>query len=169
MCGYVRPKKLESLNFLCVCVCVCSVVLLNHSPPSAFVHGISQERKLEWAGISFSSRSSWPRDWTPCCESPAFTGEFFYHWDTNFLSLLVKGTEECVLLKQLCHLISFSFSFSSPSPPLFFHSLLHPRSFLIPHSQARVHSFNINLYLPVTFLGWRETAMNKWEKLLLIF
>jgi len=28
------------------------------------VHGISQARILEWIAISFSRRSSWPRDWT---------------------------------------------------------------------------------------------------------
>ena len=39
------------------------------SPPGSSVHGISQARILEWVAISFSSGSSWPRDWTcllPC-------------------------------------------------------------------------------------------------------
>ena len=34
------------------------------SPPGSTVHGISQARILEWGVISFSSRSSWPRDQT---------------------------------------------------------------------------------------------------------
>ena len=34
------------------------------SLPSSFVHGISQARILEWVAISFSTGSSWPRDWT---------------------------------------------------------------------------------------------------------
>ena len=29
------------------------------------IHGIFQARMLEWVAISFSRRSSWPRDWTP--------------------------------------------------------------------------------------------------------
>ena len=34
------------------------------SPPGSSVHGISQTRMLEWVAISFSRRSSPPRDWT---------------------------------------------------------------------------------------------------------
>ena len=34
------------------------------SPPDSFVHGISQARILEWFVISFSRRSSRPRDWS---------------------------------------------------------------------------------------------------------
>ena len=34
------------------------------SPPSSSVRGISQARILEWVAISFSKRSSWPRDQT---------------------------------------------------------------------------------------------------------
>ena len=37
-------------------------VELDYSPPS--VHGIFQERILEWVAISYSKVSSWPRDWT---------------------------------------------------------------------------------------------------------
>ena len=32
------------------------------SPPSSFVHGVFQARILEWVAISFSRRSSQPRD-----------------------------------------------------------------------------------------------------------
>ena len=34
------------------------------SLPGSSVHGIFQARILEWVAISFSRRSSWPRDWT---------------------------------------------------------------------------------------------------------
>ena len=34
------------------------------SLPGSSVHGISQERILEWVAISISRGSSWPRDWT---------------------------------------------------------------------------------------------------------
>ena len=37
---------------------------MDFSSPGSAVHGISQTRSLEWAAISFSSRSSWPRGWT---------------------------------------------------------------------------------------------------------
>ena len=72
---------------VCVCVCVhvracvsCSVVSNSFrptdcSPPGSFVHGISQARILEWVAISFSRRSSWPRDWTwvSCIADRLFT------------------------------------------------------------------------------------------------
>ena len=35
-----------------------------YRPPGSSVHGIFQARILEWVAISFSRRSSWPRDWT---------------------------------------------------------------------------------------------------------
>ena len=34
------------------------------SLPGSTIHGIFQARILEWVAISFSRRSSWPRDWT---------------------------------------------------------------------------------------------------------
>ena len=37
---------------------------MNCSLPGFFVHGIFQARILEWVAISFSRRSSCPRDWT---------------------------------------------------------------------------------------------------------
>ena len=37
---------------------------MDYSPPDSSVHGISQARISEWVAISFSRRSSWPRDWT---------------------------------------------------------------------------------------------------------
>ena len=41
---------------------------VDHSPPVSSFHGIFQARILEWVAISFSRRSSPPRDWTcvPC-------------------------------------------------------------------------------------------------------
>ena len=63
-----RSKLLIGKMCVCVCVCVsCSIVLCNPmdcSPPGFLVHGISQARILEWVAISFSRRSSPPRDWT---------------------------------------------------------------------------------------------------------
>ena len=37
------------------------------SLPGSSIHGIFQARILEWVAISFSRRSSWPRDWTLRC------------------------------------------------------------------------------------------------------
>ena len=48
--------------------------------PGSFVHGISQARILEWVAISFSRRSSWPRDWTQVSH---IVGRRFTIWATK--------------------------------------------------------------------------------------
>ena len=52
------------------------------SPPGSSVHGISQATILEWVVISFSRRSSWPRDLTHV-SSPCIGGRILYHWATR--------------------------------------------------------------------------------------
>ena len=44
--------------------CLTHCDLMDCSPPGSSVHGVLQERILEWAAISFSKGSSWPRGWT---------------------------------------------------------------------------------------------------------
>ena len=87
------PLSHQGSPSVCVCVCVCVCVYVHvracvscsvvsnsfrptdYSPPGSFVHGISQARILEWVAISFSRRSSWPRDWTwvSCIADRLFT------------------------------------------------------------------------------------------------
>ena len=66
--------------------CCCSLVAkscqtlydsMDCSPPSSSVHGISQARILELIAISFSKRSSWPRDQShvSCLAGRFFTTE----------------------------------------------------------------------------------------------
>ena len=45
------------------------------SPPGSSVHGILQERILEWVAISFYRGSFWPRDqtWVSCIAGRCFT------------------------------------------------------------------------------------------------
>ena len=75
-------EKQSSFICACVCVCVCvcaqplSRVWLFSSPvdcslPGPFAHGIFQARLLEWGAISYSNRSSQPKDrthisWVSC-------------------------------------------------------------------------------------------------------
>ena len=168
----VDTRDLKSWRVWISCVCALSSVL-DSAIPWTIAHlvplSMGFPRKEYWKGLPFPSPADLPDSGIEHHVMSLLysQADFFLPLRHQFPESL--STEECVLLKQLCHLISFSFSSSSPSPPLFFHSLLHPCSFLIPHSQAWAHSFNTNLHLPGTFLGWRDTAMNKWEKLLLIF
>ena len=54
-----QSKKVNVLvDYLCPTVCD----PIDCSPPAFSVHGILQARILEWIAVSFSSRSSWPRD-----------------------------------------------------------------------------------------------------------
>ena len=51
----------------------------DYSLPGSSIHGISQDRILEWVSISFSRGYSWPRDWI--CVS--CNGRWIlYHWAT---------------------------------------------------------------------------------------
>jgi len=60
------------------------------SPPGSSVHGVSQARVLEWAAISFSRGSSWPRDQTHI----SYIGrQILYHWTTREALILVLETE----------------------------------------------------------------------------
>ena len=55
------------------------------SLPGSSVHGILQARVLEWVAISFSRRSSQPRDWT--CVS-CIVGRCFTIWATREVTIL---------------------------------------------------------------------------------
>ena len=57
------------------------------SPAGSSVHGIFWARILEWAAISFSRGSSWPRDQTQV----SCTGrQILYHWGTREALLYLK-------------------------------------------------------------------------------
>ena len=60
------------------CLTLCDP--MDCSPPGSSVYGISQGRRLEWVVISFSTGSSWPRDWT--CVS-CIGRQILYHWATR--------------------------------------------------------------------------------------
>ena len=75
---------------MCVCVCArartqsCLTLCdpMDCSPPDSSVHGIFQARIQEWTAISFSRRSSWPRDPPWVFASPASAGRLFATSDT---------------------------------------------------------------------------------------
>ena len=72
---------------------------MDFCPPGSSVHGISQERILEWVTTSFSRGSSWSRGWTQVsCISGFFTteppGKFQTNWCTccrTFFRLYILG------------------------------------------------------------------------------
>ena len=87
------------------------------SPPSSSAHGILQVRILEWVAISFSRRSSQPRDWT---RIPHTAGGFFTVWTTReaqeywsvcvCVCVCVKPLQSCpTLYKAVDYSLSGSF------------------------------------------------------------
>ena len=62
------------------------------SPPGFSVHGILQARILEWVAISFSRRSSWPRDQT---HVSLFGRQILYCWATREAHL------NCIFIQQI--------------------------------------------------------------------
>ena len=58
----------------------CSAMSTLCNPTDCAVHGILQERILEWVTLPFSNRSSQPRDWT---QVSRIAGGFFAIWATR--------------------------------------------------------------------------------------
>ena len=63
------------------CLIVCDPT--DYSLPGSSVHEILQARILEWVAISFSRRSSWPRDWTQVSSTVGIVGRHFTSWTTG--------------------------------------------------------------------------------------
>ena len=55
---------------------------MDYSPPGSSVHGILQERILEWVALPSSRGSSWPRDRTHVCCISCSGGQILYHCTT---------------------------------------------------------------------------------------
>ena len=69
------------------CPSLCDI--MDCSPPGFSVHGILQARILEWVAISFSRRSSWPRDQT---HVSCIGRQILYHWATREALVHLKYT-----------------------------------------------------------------------------
>ena len=68
----------------CLVVKLCPTLCdpMDCSLPGTSVHGISQERILEWVAIFFSKGSSQPRDWTHVSYVFYIGGRILNHWAT---------------------------------------------------------------------------------------
>ena len=86
-----------------ICCCIVAQLCLSLccptdcSPPGSYVHGISQARILERVAISFSRRSSWPRDRTQVF---CIGRRILYHWATW------KGFQYHIPLPKMSHVNS---------------------------------------------------------------
>ena len=75
---YHYSSKVKESEVAQSCQTLCDP--MDCSLPGSSVHGIYQARILEWVAISFSRRSSWPRDWTQVSRT---IGRHFTFWATR--------------------------------------------------------------------------------------
>ena len=87
------------------CLTLCKP--MDCSLPGSTIHEIFQARILEWVAISFSRRSSQPRDWTRIC---CIVGRRFTVWATreaqtpkSGVTLSVHSNVEIIRRKSLMH------------------------------------------------------------------
>ena len=81
----VDVLKSDTLNCCCLAAQLCLTLCgpMDCSPPRSSAHGIFQARILEWGVISYSRRSSQPRDQTCICVSCI--------WQVDSLPLVPPG------------------------------------------------------------------------------
>ena len=105
---------------LCVCACVyvrscptlCSTV--DYSPPGSSVHEMFQARILEWVTISFSRRSSQPRDQTQISCAPSMCRWIPCHYTTwEALSPHIRNYRQ--FMENICYIPKELGFFSLPS------------------------------------------------------
>ena len=85
-----------------VCVLSCNLLCnpMDCGLPSSSIHVTFQARILEWAAISYTRGSSWPRDWI-CISCASWIGRrIFYHHGTWEASITVSGlvAKSCLTL-----------------------------------------------------------------------
>ena len=99
----------RNMNILIIKGCVCmlshsvmsdSCDPMNSSLPDTSVHGVFQERILEWFAISSSSRSSQPTKQTQISFVSCIAGGFFTRWAIR--EAHNKGLSEWVKVAQSC-------------------------------------------------------------------
>ena len=96
---------------------------VDYSLPGSSVHGILQERILEWVAIPFSKESPRPRDRS--CNS-CTAGRFFPVWAAREAQSLLKiSLYVCVCVANLGHFLT---TLTSPVLPNSFSCLIFPYS-----------------------------------------
>ena len=103
------------------------------NPINYTVHGILQNRILEWAAFPFSRGSSQPRDWT---QASCSEGKFFTSWATKSCYLSIIEKKKIIQFGDLCinYWVSHSNRFSLIF--LFLFSLFALPAHLYPNSHC---------------------------------
>ena len=93
VCDSLRIPNVCCRSVAQSCLTLCNP--MDCSPPGSSVHGVSQERMLEWVAISSSRVSSWPRDRTHI----SFIESSLLHWQVDSLPLSHQGRPSKCLLE----------------------------------------------------------------------
>ena len=105
------------------------------SPPGSSVHGIFQARVLEWVAISFSRKSSRPRDWT---QVSCIVGRRFAIWVTREVCRKHLSSElDFLHCRHPGTLLDYDFYLRS-----FLSQLCYSRGPKILRSRSRSHPWN---------------------------
>ena len=120
------------------CLTVCDP--MDRSLPGSSAHGILQATVLEWAAISFSRGSFWPRDGT---QASRIAGRYFTVWATR--ELCICSFSKCV------HVCVFTQRAKGTASGLNFHSLIlwHYNTLHSPNSPAVI---TVGIMITVTLL-----------------
>ena len=89
ICVYMYTQEVTPLCPILWDTMVCSL-------PDSSIHGIFQARILEWVAISFSRRSSQPRDWT---QVSCIVGRRFTVWATREVIYVYTQAIKCFFRK----------------------------------------------------------------------
>ena len=152
----------------CVCVCVCVKVTqlcltlcnpMDCSLAGSSVHGILQERRLEWVPVPFSRGSSEPRDQT---QDSCISGRFLTFWAMAWVPMPVSMPSARALEKVLWNVF------------IFFSSLLFSRvnlstSVIQPYQLSCPAAWNMISPVSSGSWGYMVTLHSSWDDLLTTF
>ena len=138
------------------CLTLCDP--MDCSLPGSFLHGIFQARVLEWVAISFSRRSSQPRDWTRVSH---IVGKRFTIWATRQVILPFKRSKQNVLSDKFYPVglhVNKQYTFTKGLLPVILwesYSILHGRKTCL-EKQVSIHKFYRSINSKPSVLTWDQ-------------
>ena len=151
-------RKESEVTQLCTTLCDS----MDSSLPGSSIHGIFQARILEWVTISFSRRSSWPRDWT---QVSRIVGRCFMVWATRevFWKKIYDKLRQCIK-KQRHHFankISYSQSYDLSCSHEQMWELDHEEDLALKNWYFWTWCWKRLLRVPWTVRSWNQSILKE--------
>ena len=154
---------------------------MDYSLPGSSIHGIFKARVLEWGAISFSRRSSWPRDWTQVF---CIVGKRFTIWATREALIKISYKEKKEERGRSFLLVMRTLRIYSLNKFLVYHTVV--LIIIIMLCTSLYLFYTGNLYLLITFLppstpdnymsdicfyefGWSLGSTRMWHHIAFVF